>query len=63
MDRRAARWSGRSRWASEPAKYADCSAGCRIRMNLIPDRVAYYVIERNNGGQISTSPVMVAVER
>jgi hypothetical protein len=29
-------------------------------MNLIPDRVAYYVIERNRGGAITTSPVMVA---
>ncbi|MBZ5610855.1 MAG: hypothetical protein LAP38_21540 [Acidobacteriia bacterium] len=50
-------------WTSEPAKYADCSAGCRIRMNLIPDRVAYYIIERNNGGQITTSPVMVAAQQ
>ncbi|HTS51480.1 MAG TPA: hypothetical protein VMH05_26210 [Bryobacteraceae bacterium] len=50
-------------WASEPVKYADCSAGCRIRMNLIPGRVAYYIIQRNNGGQITTSPVMVAVEK
>ncbi len=50
-------------WASEPVKYADCSAGCRIRMNLIPGRVAYYIVERNNGGQIATSPVMVAVEQ
>ncbi len=50
-------------WASEPVKYADCSAGCRVRMNLIPGRVAYYVVQRNNGGQITTSPVMVAVEQ
>ncbi len=50
-------------WASEPVKYADCSAGCRIRMNLIPGRVGYYIIERNSGGQITTSPVMVAVEQ
>lgn len=48
-------------WAGEPAKYAGCSHGCRIRMNLIPDRVAYYVIQRNRGGQVTTSPVMVAV--
>jgi hypothetical protein len=47
-------------WASEPAKYADCGNGCRVRMNLIPDRVAYYVIERNRGGVVTTSPVMVA---
>lgn len=46
-------------WASEPAKYADCSNGCRVRMNLIPDRVAYYVIQRNRGGVVTTSPVMV----
>jgi hypothetical protein len=32
-------------------------------MNLIPDRVAYYVIERNRGGVVTTSPVMVAVPR
>jgi hypothetical protein len=32
-------------------------------MNLIPGRVAYYIIERNNGGQIATSPVMVAVQQ
>jgi hypothetical protein len=50
-------------WASEPVKYADCSSGCRVRMNLIPGRVAYYIIERNNGGQIATSPVMVAVQQ
>jgi hypothetical protein len=50
-------------WASEPVRYADCSAGCRVRMNLIPGRVAYYIIERNHGGQITTSPVLVAVER
>jgi hypothetical protein len=46
-------------WASEPAKYADCSNGCRVRMNLIPDRVAYYVIQRNRGGVVTNSPVMV----
>ena len=50
-------------WLSEPVKYADCGGGCRIRMNLIPGRVAYYLIERNNGGQITTSPVMVAPEQ
>jgi len=50
-------------WASEPAKYTDCSAGCRVRMNLIPGRVAYYVVERNSAGQTNTSPVMVAVEQ
>jgi len=48
-------------WASEPVRYANCSNGCRIRMNLIPDRVAYYVIERNRGGVITTSPVMIAL--
>jgi hypothetical protein len=47
-------------WASEPVNYANCTNGCRVRMNLIPDRVAYYVIERNRGGAITTSPVMVA---
>jgi hypothetical protein len=51
--------SGPFGWASEPVKYADCS-GCRVRMNLIPDRVAYYIIERNRGGVVTTSPVMVA---
>lgn len=50
-------------WASEPVRYADCSAGCKVRMNLIPGRVAYYIIQRNNGGQVTTSPVMIAVER
>lgn len=50
-------------WASEPVRYADCGAGCKIRMNLIPGRVAYYIIERNHGGQVTTSPVMIAVER
>jgi len=50
-------------WASEPTRYATCDSGCRVRMNLIPDRVAYYVIERNNGGQVTTSPVMVAVQQ
>jgi hypothetical protein len=50
-------------WASEPVRYADCGNGCRIRMNLIPDRVAYYIIERNRGGLVTTSPVMVAVPR
>ncbi len=54
--------AGPFEWASEPVKYADCSSGCRVRMNLIPSRVAYYIIERNNGGQIAASPVMVAVE-
>jgi hypothetical protein len=49
-------------WASEPVRYADCSTGCRIRMNLVPGRVAYYIIERDNGGRVTTSPVMVAVE-
>jgi len=49
-------------WASEPAQYTACSGGCRVRMNLIPGRVAYYVIERINGGSLKTSPVMVAVE-
>ncbi|HYL37271.1 MAG TPA: hypothetical protein VEV17_15245 [Bryobacteraceae bacterium] len=49
-------------WASDPVKYADCSAGCQVRMNLIAGRVAYYIIERNNGGQITTSPVMIAVQ-
>jgi len=48
-------------WASETASYADCSGACRVRMNLIPDRVAYYVIQRNRNGQVTTSPVMVAV--
>jgi hypothetical protein len=48
-------------WVSEPVRYAKCSNGCRIRMNLIPDRVAYYVIERNRGGVVTTSPVMVVV--
>jgi len=47
-------------WASEPANYANCSNGCRVRMNLIPDRVAYYVIERSRGAAVTTSPVMVA---
>ncbi len=28
-------------------------------MNLIPDRVAYYIIERKRGGTVTTSPVMV----
>ena len=50
-------------WASEPVKYANCGSGCLIRMNLIPDRVAYYIIERNRGGTITTSPVMVAAAR
>ena len=31
-------------------------------MNLIPGRVAYYVIERNNGGTAKTSAVMVAAQ-
>jgi len=30
-------------------------------MNLIPDRVAYYVIQRNRGGNVINSPVMIAV--
>jgi hypothetical protein len=46
-------------WASEPASYADCSSGCRVRMNLIPDRVAYYVVQRNRAGVVTNSPVMV----
>jgi len=50
-------------WAGEPVRYADCSTGCKVRMNLIAGRVAYYIIQRNNGGQVTTSPVMVAVER
>jgi hypothetical protein len=50
-------------WVSEPPKYADCGNGCRVRMNLIPDRVAYYIIERNRGGIVTTSPVMVAAPR
>ena len=49
-------------WASEPARYAQCGGGCTVRMALIPGRVVYYIIERNNGGRITTSPVMVAVE-
>ena len=51
--------SGPFGWANEAVKYADCSNGCRVRMNLIPDRVAYYIIERNRGGAVTTSPVMV----
>ena len=51
--------SGPFGWASEAAQYAQCGNGCLVRMNLIPDRVAYYVIERNRGGTLSTSPVMV----
>jgi hypothetical protein len=47
-------------WASEPAQFANCGNGCRVRMNLIPDRVAYYVVERNRGGMVTTSSVMVA---
>ncbi|HEV2200140.1 MAG TPA: hypothetical protein VGR73_09980 [Bryobacteraceae bacterium] len=49
-------------WASEPPVYVPCDASCRIRVQLIPGRVAYYVVERNNHGQITTSPVMVAVQ-
>ena len=48
-------------WASEPAAYADCSSGCTLRMNLIPDRVAYYIIETNRGGQVIQSAVKTAV--
>ncbi|HLK22487.1 MAG TPA: hypothetical protein VKT81_26255 [Bryobacteraceae bacterium] len=51
--------SGPFGWASEPASYANCGSGCRIRMNLIPDRVAYYIIQRNRNGVITNSPVMV----
>ena len=51
--------SGPFGWASEAVEYANCSNGCRVRMNLIPDRVAYYVIQRNRGGVLTTSPVMV----
>jgi hypothetical protein len=51
--------SGPFGWASEPIAYANCGNGCRVRMNLIPDRVAYYVIQRNRGGVVTTSPVMV----
>lgn len=46
-------------WVSEPASYAACDNGCRVRMNLIPERVAYYIIQRVRGGQTTTSPVML----
>ena len=55
----AATLTGPFGWASEPASYADCGSGCRVRMNLIPDRVAYYIIQRNRGGVVTNSPVMV----
>ena len=49
-------------WTSETAQYTACDTGCVVRMNLIPGRVAYYVIERNNGGTAKTSAVMVAAQ-
>ena len=49
-------------WGSETPVYTPCDSGCRIRMQLIPNRVAYYYVERTNNGQITTSPVMVAVQ-
>jgi len=55
----AATLTGPFGWAGEPASYADCGSGCRVRMNLIPDRVAYYLIQRNRGGVVTNSPVMV----
>jgi hypothetical protein len=50
-------------WASEPAQYAGCDNGCSVQMNLIPGRVAYYIVERLNSGQVTTSPVAVAVQK
>jgi len=58
----AAPATGPFNWASETPVYVACDVSCRIRMQLIPGRVAYYVVERSNNGQITTSPVMVAVQ-
>jgi hypothetical protein len=32
-------------------------------MQLIPGRVAYYVVERMNAGQVTTSPAGVVVQK
>ncbi|HXP88008.1 MAG TPA: hypothetical protein VN841_24980 [Bryobacteraceae bacterium] len=50
-------------WASEPAQYVACDNGCSVQINLIPGRVAYYVVERVNSGLVTTSPVAVAVQK
>ena len=49
-------------WAGEAQQYTPCSAECTVRMNLIPERVAYYVVERRNRGVTSASPVRIAVQ-
>ena len=49
-------------WASEAPQYTPCSGSCTVRMNLIPGRVAYYIIQRTNGATLTTSPVMVALQ-
>lgn len=50
-------------WTSEAPQYTPCDSGCPVQMQLIPGRIAYFVIERLHGGQISTSPVAVAVQK
>jgi hypothetical protein len=50
-------------WASELPQYAACDTGCSVQMQLIPGRVAYFIIERVNSGQVTTSPVGVAVQK
>ncbi len=58
----AALANGPFTWASETPAYTPCDSGCRVRIQLIPNRVAYYYVESLNNGQITTSPVMVAVQ-
>lgn len=46
-------------WASETQHWVACSSGCTVNIPAVPGRVLYYVIDRQNGSNISTSSLRV----
>lgn len=47
-------------WSDETQQWKTCSSGCSINLPVLPEHIAYYVVDRKNNGAITTSPIQWA---